>query len=133
MKTFSKTADKLRESYMFAHSSEEAVLAKLGQKVGVVLYRPKHLANKFEESTVSYTGSGDDKGALASFIADNKHGICGHRTSDNGKEFKEPLVVAYYGVDYTKNVKGTNYWRNRVLKVARSSPATTSPSATRTT
>ena len=88
MKTFAKTADKLRESYMFAHSSEEAVLAKLGQKEGVVLYRPNHLANKFEESTVSYTGSGDDKGALASFIADNKHGICGHRTSDNGKEFK---------------------------------------------
>merc|ERR1712062_203765 len=47
-----------------------------------------------EESTVSYSGSGDDKGALASFIAD-------------------------YGVDYTKNVKGTNYWRNRVLKVAK--------------
>jgi len=119
MKTFSKTADKLRESYMFAHTSEEAVMTKLGQKEGVVLYRPKHLANKFEESTVSYTGSADDKGALASWIADNKNGICGHRTTDNGKEFKEPLVVAYYAVDYTKNVKGTNYWRNRVLKVAK--------------
>jgi len=119
MKTFSKTADKLREDYTFAHSSEEAVMTKLGQKEGVVLYRPKHLANKFEESTVSYTGSADDKGALASWIAENKNGICGHRTTDNGKEFKEPLVVAYYAVDYTKNVKGTNYWRNRVLKVAK--------------
>ena len=27
--------------------------------------------------------------------------------------------MAYYGVDYTKNVKGTNYWRNRVLKVSK--------------
>merc|ERR1711874_866379 len=49
----------------------------------------------------------------------NKHGICGHRSMDNAKEFKEPLVVAYYGVDYVKNVKGTNYWRNRVLKVGK--------------
>jgi len=119
MKTFAKTADKLRENYMFAHTSEEAVMTKLGQKEGVVLFRPKQLANKFEESSVSYTGSADDKAALASWIAASKHGVCGHRTSDNAKDFKEPLVVAYYGVDYVKNVKGTNYWRNRVLKVAK--------------
>ena len=30
-----------------------------------------------------------------------------------------PLVVAYYNVDYEKNPKGTNYWRNRVLKVGK--------------
>lgn len=27
--------------------------------------------------------------------------------------------MAYYAVDYIKNPKGTNYWRNRVLKVAK--------------
>ena len=27
------------------------------------------------------------------------------------------MVTAYYGVDYEKNAKGTNYWRNRILKV----------------
>jgi len=119
MKTFAKTADKLREDFFFAHSSEEAVLKKLGQKESVVLYRPKHLANKFEESQVVYDGKEDDKGAMASWISSNKHGIVGHMTSDNAKEFKEPLIVAYYDVDYVKNVKGTNYWRNRVLKVAK--------------
>merc|ERR1711874_567898 len=88
-------------------------------KEGVVLYRPKQLANKFEEGTVTYSGSADDKAALASWIAGNKHGICGHRSMGNAKEFKEPLVVAYYAVDYVKNIKGTNYWRNRVLKVGK--------------
>jgi len=39
---------------------------------------------------------------------------------DNADQFKQPLVVAYYGVDYVKNTKGTNYWRNRILKVAQS-------------
>lgn len=32
------------------------------------------------------------------------------------------MVVAYYNVDYVKNVKGTNYWRNRILKVAKDFP-----------
>lgn len=30
------------------------------------------------------------------------------------------MVVVYYDVDYVKNPKGTNYWRNRVLKIAQS-------------
>merc|ERR1711978_148412 len=40
------------------------------------------------------------------------------RTTDNAADFKNPLVTAYYAVDYVKNAKGTNYWRNRVMKVA---------------
>ena len=47
-------------------------------------------------------------------------GLVGHRTVDNAAQFKEPIVVAYFGVDYVKNPKGTNYWRNRILKVAQS-------------
>lgn len=45
--------------------------------------------------------------------------MVGHRTRESTQEFKVPLVVAYYNVDYVKNPKGTNYWRNRVLKVAK--------------
>jgi len=30
--------------------------------------------------------------------------------------------VAYYNVDYAKNAKGTNYWRNRIIKVAKNFP-----------
>lgn len=47
------------------------------------------------------------------------HGIVGHRTPSNVGDFnKRPLVVVYYNVDYTKDAKGTNYIRNRVIKVA---------------
>ena len=60
-----------------------------------------------------------DKDSLSDWIKENYHGIAGHRTMDNMKEFKEPLVVAYFDVDYVKNVKGTNYWRNRVMKIAK--------------
>lgn len=42
----------------------------------------------------------------------------GHRTQDAAAEFVPPLVVGYFNVDYVKNPKGTNYWRNRILKVS---------------
>jgi len=119
-KTFQKVAAKLRETVNFAHSSSEEVAKKIGQPLGsVVLVRPKHLQSKFEESQVVYSGSATDKSALESFINKNYHGLCGHRTTDNAKDFQNPLVIAYFAVDYNKNVKGTNYWRNRILKVAK--------------
>lgn len=49
-------------------------------------------------------------------------GIAGVRNRDNAADFKNPLVVAYYNVDYAKNPKGTNYWRNRILKVGKEFP-----------
>lgn len=47
------------------------------------------------------------------------HGLVGHRTRDLAQDFKHPFVIAYFNVDYAKNPKGTNYWRNRILKVAK--------------
>ena len=90
----------------------------MGKELGVFLVRPKHLQSKFEDAELKYDGK-MEKNALAQWVKDNYHGLCGHRTTDNAKDFKLPLVTAYYDVDYVKNVKGTNYWRNRVMKVAK--------------
>lgn len=114
---FTKIADKVREKARFAHALESAILEKAGHKEVVVLYRPAHLKNKFEESQVVYDGKADASD-LQKFIDDNYNGLVGHRTMDSNEQFKTPLIVAYYKVDYTKNVKGTNYWRNRILKIA---------------
>ncbi len=84
----------------------------------IVLYRPKHLQSKMEPDQVVYTGE-VAKAAVSDWIKENYHGLVGHRTFDNAQDFKEPMVVAYYDVDYVKNVKGTNYWRNRIMKVAK--------------
>ena len=88
MKTFAKTADKLRQEYNFAHTSAEEVMTKLGKKEGVILYRPKHLDSQFEDGSVTYT-----EGDMATWIIDNKHGIAGHRTSDNVKEFTKVILL----------------------------------------
>lgn len=115
---FLKTADKMREEVTFGHSSSKDVLEKAGHKNNVVLYRPKRLQNKFEDSSVVYEGE-TEKYSLKAFVKENYHGLVGVRQKDNIQDFTNPLVVAYYDVDYVKNPKGTNYWRNRVLKVAK--------------
>ncbi|XP_018325556.1 protein disulfide-isomerase A3 [Agrilus planipennis] len=115
---FLKLADKLREKVRFAHSSYKDVLNSQGLKNGIVLFRPPHLSNKFEDDSVTYDGDADVT-AINDFVVNNYHGLVGHRKPDNVQEFRNPLVVAYYSVDYIKNPKGTNYWRNRILKVAK--------------
>lgn len=79
----------------------------------VVLFYPTVMHNKFEDSKVEYDGDSNLQ-SLKSFISSKAFGFCGHRTSGNSAEFDaKPLVVVYYDVDYVKNPKGTNYWRNR--------------------
>ncbi|XP_046434463.1 protein disulfide-isomerase A3 [Neodiprion pinetum] len=119
---FHTVAKKLREKVRFAHTSANALLEKEGLKNNIVLYRPKILHSKFEPSSVTYEG-GDSIADVNDFITKNYFGIVGVRTRDNAADFKNPLVVAYYNVDYVKNVKGTNYWRNRILKVAKDFPS----------
>ncbi|KAJ8923867.1 hypothetical protein NQ315_010449 [Exocentrus adspersus] len=115
---FLKLADKLREKVRFAHTTFKDLLDKQGIQDGVVLFRPLHLQNKFEENAVKYEGK-PNSADLNDFITENYHGLVGHRKPDNREDFKAPLFVSYYNVDYIKNPKGTNYWRNRMLKVAK--------------
>jgi len=109
---FQKVANTLRETVAFGHMD--------GDK-GLVLHRPKHLQSKFEPAEVKYEGK-MEKDAISKWIRENYHGLVGHKTTDNAREFKEPLVSVYFDVDYVKNIKGTNYWRNRVMKVAQKFP-----------
>ncbi|XP_012277222.1 protein disulfide-isomerase A3 [Orussus abietinus] len=116
--SFHAVAKKLREKVRFAHTSAASLLEKEGFKDNIVLYRPKILQNKFEPSKVVFEG-GNTISDVHEFIVKNYFGIAGIRTRDNAAEFKNPLVVAYYNVDYVKNPKGTNYWRNRIIKIAK--------------
>ena len=49
----------------------------------------------------------------------SSHGLVGHRTPSNLADYSRPTVVVYYNVDYVRDTKGTNYVRNRILKVAK--------------
>lgn len=76
----------------------------------VVLFRPPRLNSKFEDSLVK-SDEAVSTASLRQFIRDNVFGLCPHLTAENMRG--RDLLVAYYDVDYLRNIKGTNYWRNR--------------------
>uniref|UniRef100_A0A7N6A7H8 Protein disulfide-isomerase n=1 Tax=Anabas testudineus TaxID=64144 RepID=A0A7N6A7H8_ANATE len=119
---FLKAASALRDNYRFAHTNSEDLLAGQGiDGEGVVLFRPPRLNNKFEDSSVKFAEDKFTSNKIKKFIQDNIFGICPHMTDDNKDQLRgKDLLVAYYDVDYDKNPKGSNYWRNRVMKVAKS-------------
>lgn len=115
---FLKAASALRENYRFAHTNSDTLVSASGE--GVVLFRPNKLQNKFEDSTVRFSDEKFTSNKLKRFIQDNIFGMCPHLTDDNKDQLRgRDLCVAYYDVDYDKNPKGSNYWRNRVMKVAK--------------
>jgi protein disulfide isomerase family A protein 3 len=116
--TFQKVAGGLSGELRFAHTSNKDILDKYGYSDDIVLFQPKRLQSKFEEAQQKYS---DDATVykIKAWLQAQSIGLCGHRTMENMDKFKKPTVVAYYEVDYVKNVKGTNYWRNRVMKVAK--------------
>lgn len=114
---FMKIADEMRDDYYFAHTTSEEILADLGHKDQVVIFRPAHLHSKFEPNKEVFTGM-VDAFYIKKFLKASVHGLVGHLTPDNEDQFKKPLCTVYYDVDFQLNAKGTRYWRNRILKVA---------------
>uniref|UniRef100_A0AAQ6AQ43 protein disulfide-isomerase n=1 Tax=Amphiprion ocellaris TaxID=80972 RepID=A0AAQ6AQ43_AMPOC len=119
---FLKAASALRDNYRFAHTNSEALLQSQGiDGEGVILFRPPRLSNKFEDGSVKFSEEKFTSNKVKRFIQDNIFGICPHMTDDNKDQLRgKDLLVAYYDVDYDKNPKGSNYWRNRLMKVAKS-------------
>nr|QOJ52477.1 protein disulfide isomerase [Meloidogyne incognita] len=116
--SFQKVADTERDRFRFAHSLAKDVLKKTGYTDDIVVYVPKKLHNKFEPSFFHYDGNYDtDK--IKNFLVQETNGLCAIRTQGNLFQFTQrPQIVVYYNVDYARDPKGSNYWRNRVLKVA---------------
>lgn len=116
--SFFKVADTERDRFRFAYTSDKGVLKKTGFTDDIVVYVPKKLHNKFDPDEFKYDGNYDtDK--IKHFLIYETTGLAGLRTQGNLFQYSErPLVVVYYNVDYHRDPKGSNYWRNRVLKVA---------------
>lgn len=115
---FMQLASALSDDFRFAHTYDAEILSKYGYTNAVVIFRPTRLQTKLEPASVEFKDNFvlDN---LKTWVKKNIHGLVGHMTTTNSQQFETPLVVVYYDVDYTKNPKGTNYWRNRVMKLAR--------------
>uniref|UniRef100_A0A8C6U5L7 protein disulfide-isomerase n=1 Tax=Neogobius melanostomus TaxID=47308 RepID=A0A8C6U5L7_9GOBI len=84
----------------------------------VLLFRPPRLSNKFEDSVVVFSDFLTIT-SLRRFIRDNIFGLVPHLTAENRERLRvKDLLTVYYDLDYVHNVRGSNYWRNRVMLVA---------------
>uniref|UniRef100_A0A4W5Q4Q2 Protein disulfide-isomerase A3 n=1 Tax=Hucho hucho TaxID=62062 RepID=A0A4W5Q4Q2_9TELE len=115
---FLKAASVMREHFRFAHTIDMTLGLKHGVDTErVLLFRPPRLSSKFEESVLRFTETITTH-TLRRFIRDNIFGMCPHLTNENRDKLKgQDLLTAYYDLDYLQNPKGSNYWRNRVMKV----------------
>ncbi|XP_061597713.1 protein disulfide isomerase family A, member 8 [Cololabis saira] len=120
---FLKAAGLLREQFRFAHITNPQIAE--GYKANsesVLLFRPPRLASGFEDSVVVFKDH-LSVSSLRRFIRDQLHGLCPHMTLENRDRLRaRDLLTAYYDIDYHHNVRGSNYWRNRVMKVASKFP-----------
>lgn len=123
-KQFIETANQNRDLASFAHIFEDDASDKLAKLTSfakdksvkissIVLARPAIYRSKFEPDFLVYDSSDE----LKDWIQENSFGLVVPRSPSN-RDVPKPNVVVYYNVDYEKDPKGTNYWRNRVLKIA---------------
>jgi len=122
---FMKAADKQRNDFMFSHTTDEAVMEKRGHKDAVVIFRPKHMHAKFEDASVVMSDADASVDDIVDFVKKNEAGLVGQIKPTTDENYKRPLVIAFYQVDWKKNLKGSRYWRNRVARVAKKHPAVT--------
>ncbi|KAK3606224.1 hypothetical protein CHS0354_037897 [Potamilus streckersoni] len=115
---YRKVAHNLRTEMLFAHTSEQAIMDKYGYNDAIIMFQPKMYQNMFEQPERMYEDVASvDK--MSAWIQRQRLGLCSERTEQNAEMFKNPLVVVYYDVNFSMNLKTTMYWRNRVMKVAK--------------
>ncbi|XP_059206610.1 protein disulfide-isomerase A3-like [Centropristis striata] len=119
---FLRAAGLLREQFRFAHSLDLKLADKYTKSSEssecVLLFRPLRLANKFEDDVVVFRDQ-LTIGSLRRFIRDHLYGLCPVMTMENRDRLRvRDLLTAFYDLDFHHNPRGSNYWRNRVMKVA---------------
>ncbi|XP_063308027.1 protein disulfide-isomerase A4 isoform X2 [Pelobates fuscus] len=124
---YQDAANNLREDYKFYHtfSAEIVNFLKVSPDQLVVMqpekfqskYEPKKQVLKFKDST---TGA-----EIKEHVTKHTLPLVGHRKNSNeAKRYaKHPLVVVYYNVDFSFDYRtATQYWRNKILEVAKDFP-----------
>ena len=75
----------------------------------MVVFRPPILHSKLEPNKVVFKGTVESF-YMKKFLDESVHGLAGVMTQDNQDQFKKPLCVVYYAVDYKLNPKGEFFY-----------------------
>ncbi|XP_061569516.1 protein disulfide-isomerase A4 [Cololabis saira] len=117
----------LREDFTFRHTFSAEVAKLLKASPGqIVIVHPEKFRSKYEPA--SRTLAVKDSTSVADvqeFFQKYSIPLVGHRKpSNDAKRYtKRPLVVVYYGIDFSFDYrKTTQFWRSKVLEVAKDFP-----------
>ncbi|XP_026147792.1 protein disulfide-isomerase A4 [Mastacembelus armatus] len=124
---FLEACNTLREDFTFRHSFSSEVAKLLKAKPGqVVIVQPEKFHSKYEPASHTLTVKDSTSvSEVQEFFKKHVIPLVGQRKpSNDAKRYtKRPLVVVYYGVDFSFDYKkATQYWRSKVLEVAKDFP-----------
>ncbi|XP_067861717.1 protein disulfide-isomerase A4 [Heptranchias perlo] len=125
--TYQDACNSVREDYRLHHTFSSEMQNFLKASPGqLVTMQPEKFQSPHESKmrtlTIKETTSQSD---VMDFITNNAVPLVGHRKQSNeAKRYsKRPLVVVYYGVDFSFDYRvATQYWRKKVLEVAKDFP-----------
>ncbi|XP_028381048.1 LOW QUALITY PROTEIN: protein disulfide-isomerase A4 [Phyllostomus discolor] len=117
----------LREDYKFYHTFSSEIAKFLKVSPGkLVMMQPEKFQSKYEPKSNTMDIQGSTEGsAIKDFVLKHTLPLVGHRKPSNeAKRYsRRPLVVVYYSVDFSFDYRAaTQFWRSKVLEVARDFP-----------
>ncbi|XP_074123697.1 protein disulfide-isomerase A4 [Sminthopsis crassicaudata] len=124
---YQETANNMREDYKFHHTFNNEVAKFLKVSSGkLVVMQPEKFHSKYEQKiNVLDIKESTEGAAIRDHVVKHAVPLVGHRTTSNdAKRYaKRPLVVVYYTVDFSFDYRvATQYWRNKILEVAKDFP-----------
>lgn len=124
---YNEACNALREDFTFRHTFSSEVSKMLKASPGqIVIAQPEKFRSKYEpaQHTLKMKDS-TSVSEVQDFFKKHVIPLVGHRKpSNDAKRYsKRPLVVVYYGVDFSFDYrKTTQFWRSKVLEVAKDFP-----------
>lgn len=109
--------------FRFAFTTSEDILAKYKYKSAVIVFKPPRFVHeKYDKPKARFPGSNfSNAEALRIFAREQSLPLVGQLTYSTKDRYEArgiPLVKVFFDVDYELNPKGSNYYANRVRKVA---------------
>ncbi|XP_007532784.2 protein disulfide-isomerase A4 [Erinaceus europaeus] len=120
-------ANSLREDYKLQHTFSTEVARFLKAAPGqLVVTQPEKFQSKFESrSHLLDIQASTEPAAIREHVQQHTLPLVGHRkpANDNKRYARRPLVVVYYSVDFSFDYRvATQFWRHKVLEVAKDFP-----------
>ena len=88
------------------------------QVPAIKLFRNPRMKSKFEQEVIVYDDEKFSHAKIERFVTENRFGVAPLLDEKEQETYGYPQIVAVYDVDYVKNPKMSQFWRNRVMKTS---------------